>query len=94
MERAEYEKELGESGSEEEEDLKIFEESPDGDNIDDEEVPETKSSKAKGKQKAVDVTMDNDEGKVGSKRRRPQMDPFGGMFLSPSFTLSHLHRSC
>lgn len=72
--RAEYEKEVREQGSEEEEediDLKIFDE------VADEQVKSSPSSEGKGKQKATDEMNDDVELKTGQKRRRP-MDPFAG----------------
>lgn len=71
--RAEYEKEVREQGSEEEEDidLEIFDE------VADEQVELSPSSGGKGKQKATDEMNDDVELKTGQKRRRP-MDPFAG----------------
>lgn len=88
VERAQYEKELKDVGSEEEEDLQMFDEVPEEDQDEDESedgeirVVEKQSSKSKGKQKAVDLddAMDEDS-PVGTKRRRPRMDPFAGKDL-------------
>jgi len=94
LERAQYDKELNEMGSEEEEDLKTFDEVPDGDqNVgesnDEAGIAEAlRPSKWKGKQKADDAV--SDDLPAGAKRRRPRVDPFAGesfcrfsMFLEP-----------
>ena len=71
-ERAEYEKELREIGSGEEEDLRMFDEE------EDEEERENRGASdiGKGKQKLADTMVDDSQ--VGKKRRRPKMDPFAG----------------
>ncbi|KAJ3721895.1 Sas10/Utp3/C1D family-domain-containing protein [Lentinula raphanica] len=73
LERQEWQKRVDEAGSEEEEDLEGWEDADD----DEEErgiVQEMKKPdvKGKGKSKAVDSS----EGQLGSKRRRPVIDPF------------------
>ena len=83
--RAEYEKELNELGSEEEEELKMFDEPPEeaqreGDSEEEENMEEVKLSKGKGKQKAVDADEDDSQG--GVKRKRPRMDPFAGKSMT------------
>ena len=72
--RAQYEKELKEQASEEDDDLDVYEEDEDVRMEDD--APEESSSKAKGKEKAT--AEDQPAGVVGRKRRRPPMDPFQG----------------
>lgn len=84
VERAEYEKELKEMGSEEEEDLKMFDgDDEDGDEEDEEDNQGVRSDKGKGKQKASE-TMD-DGYQVGKKRRRLKMDPFAGKCSKHAF---------
>jgi hypothetical protein len=92
LERTQYEKELKEMSSEEEEDLTVFDEYPeateggqdedDGDDVV-QAIEEVNLRKAKGKQKAdeKDDPM-GDDLPARSKRRRPQMDPFAGEFHS------------
>jgi exosome complex protein LRP1 len=83
MERAQYEKELKDMSSGEEEDLKMFD---DGDQnekekeSDDEmEAAEVEPSRWKGKQKANDANdAFDDDPQAGAKQRRPRMDPFAG----------------
>jgi len=77
MERSKYEQELKEAGSEEEEDLQIFNENSEEGQAEDENegeevVEEVKPSKGKGKQKAEEDSL------VGVKRKRSRMDPFAG----------------
>lgn len=70
--RAQYQKELAEAVSEEEEALEV---------IDDEEpsgAMVVNASKDKGKGKAVEVATE--ASLPGRKRRRPVMDPFAGMY--------------
>ncbi|EPQ60312.1 hypothetical protein GLOTRDRAFT_118629 [Gloeophyllum trabeum ATCC 11539] len=64
--RARYEQELKEMGSEEEEDLQMFDHTEDHDKAADTDIPSG--------------AEDDTETKSGhpSKRRRPQLDPFGG----------------
>lgn len=76
--RAEYEKELKELGSEEEDDLEVF--GNDEDAKMDNDSPEIASSrKGKGKEKAAKENMTQEN--TGQKRRRPPMDPFAGKYL-------------
>ncbi|KAH9897810.1 hypothetical protein C8Q73DRAFT_682652 [Cubamyces lactineus] len=73
--RAEYEKELAAQGSdEEEEELEVFGEDEGGE---DSEEPETKSSKDKGKGRAVEEVSPT-EASGAKKRKRPAVDPFAG----------------
>ncbi|KAI0334338.1 hypothetical protein GY45DRAFT_1269944 [Cubamyces sp. BRFM 1775] len=73
--RAEYEKQLAAQGSdEEEEELEVFGED---EGVDDSEEPETRSSKDKGKGRAVEEVSAADASS-GKKRRRPAVDPFAG----------------
>ncbi|KAI0073960.1 C1D-domain-containing protein [Panus rudis PR-1116 ss-1] len=86
--RAQYEKELKELGSEEEDDLEVFEENDDEDEEMDnaEETQDTRSAKAKGKAKAIETSQEpqlTSEPVTGKKRRRPQMDPFAGYGDAP-----------
>ena len=76
VERAEYEKELKETGSGEEENLRMFDE-------EEEEHNQSVSDKGKGKEKVSD-TMD-DGSQIGKKRRRPKMDPFAGKCVGYPF---------
>ncbi|KAH9929754.1 uncharacterized protein B0H18DRAFT_1084096 [Fomitopsis serialis] len=86
--RAQYEKELAEAESEEEEGLEV---------IDVEEVPNnmdidvSTTAKDKGKGKAVD-NDDAEPSSAGRKRRRPAMDPFAGMQATEMTTHPLLHR--
>lgn len=73
MARAQYEKELKELGSEEEEDLEVIDDADDSDAA----VESEPSIKGKGKGRAVDAPVP-EEPIAGQKRRRPQMDPFAG----------------
>ena len=77
--RAQYEKELKELGSEEEDDLEV---------IDDAESQSSSSNsppsdKGKGKASAEDLITDVAQTVAGQKRRRPAVDPFAGTHLSP-----------
>jgi len=81
--RAQYEKELKDTSSGEEEDLKMFDDVPEGDQnekeSDDEAeaAEEVEPSRWKGKQKANDANdAFDDDPRAGAKRRRPRMDPF------------------
>jgi exosome complex protein LRP1 len=78
IEREQYEKEMKDLGSEEEDTLAVFDDIP-GEKQEDELV--TGRVNAKGKQKAgpSDIIM-KDDSQLGTKRRRPAMDPFGGEF--------------
>lgn len=74
MARAQYEKELKELGSEEEDDLEVI------DDVDESEATGSEpSSKGKGKERAADVPTQV-EAVAGQKRRRPQIDPFAGKY--------------
>ncbi len=74
--RAEYEQQLAEQGSDEDADeLEVFEDGEGG--AEDEDVPEAKSSKDKGKGRATEAT-DRIEAASAKKRRRPAVDPFAG----------------
>ncbi|KAI0360971.1 C1D-domain-containing protein [Trametes cingulata] len=75
-ERAEYERQLAEQGSDEEEDeLEVFDEGQEA--AETEGEPETKSSKEKGKGRATEETSATDASSA-KKRRRPAVDPFAG----------------
>ncbi|KAH9949385.1 hypothetical protein B0H21DRAFT_728722 [Amylocystis lapponica] len=79
--RAQYQKELDEAGSEEEEDLEIIEDA--GSDAAEEEMPPAPSRQDKGKGKAVEMEVDDDIG-AGRKRRRPRIDPFAGYGDEPA----------
>ncbi|KAI0684769.1 hypothetical protein BC835DRAFT_1388170 [Cytidiella melzeri] len=73
--RAQYEKELRELGSEEEEDLDII------DDTEDQSMPDTPSAvvdKGKGKALTDDILADVAQAVTGQKRRRATLDPFAG----------------
>lgn len=77
--RAQYERELKELGSDEDEgdDLQMFD-GEEGEESEGDEVEEAPST-GKGKEKAIDVDEAmEDEPPVGTKRRRARMDPFAG----------------
>jgi len=76
VEREQYEKELKDLGSDEEDTLDVFDDVPEQEQQD---KPATASVNTKGKQKAgsSDITME-DNTQPGKKRRRPAIDPFGG----------------
>ncbi|TCD62148.1 hypothetical protein EIP91_007276 [Steccherinum ochraceum] len=92
--RAEYEKELKETGEEEESDLEVFDDeeaqAPVPVAAADEDVemaePVTSSGKGKGKAKAPSGSPQvlTSTAGVGKKRRRPVMDPFAGYGDSPA----------
>lgn len=74
-ERAEYEKNLEELGSEEEEDLEVFDEAEmSGD--EDAMEGEVLSPQDKGKSRMVEREVPETEEQVGGRRRRPRIDPF------------------
>lgn len=74
--RAQYEKEIKELGSEEEEDLEVI------DDVDESQaVPTAPSSKGKARAVADELLADVAETAVEKKRRRPVVDAFGGMYL-------------
>ena len=74
IERARYEKDLKEMGSEEEEeDLVMIDDANESEATTGSETP----AKGKGKERAVDTPVQA-EPAVGEKRRRPQLDPFAG----------------
>ncbi|KZT08565.1 uncharacterized protein LAESUDRAFT_648791 [Laetiporus sulphureus 93-53] len=78
--RAQYEKELAEMGSEEEDDLQIIDDAEGATN----EIAEvTPPSIGKGKARAVDET-ESTTSAPGRKRRRPQVDPFAGYGDAPN----------
>ncbi len=72
--RAQYEKELKELGSEEEEDLEVI------DDAEQYSSPLTPSAvdKGNGKARAEDILADVAQTVAGQKRRRPAVDPFAG----------------
>lgn len=72
--RAQYEKELKELGSEEEDDLEVI------DDAEEDSSPLTPSAvdKGKGKARAEDILADVAQAVAGQKRRRPAVDPFAG----------------
>lgn len=70
--RAQYERELKELGSDDEDDGEALE-------VFDEEVEEeSNSGQDKGKQRVVDTGEEVQVDTTGTKRRRPAMDPFAG----------------
>ncbi|KAH7906475.1 hypothetical protein BJ138DRAFT_629259 [Hygrophoropsis aurantiaca] len=77
-ERAEYEKTLKDIGSEEEEELEIFDQASNSSSAEDEmeQVP-AQRVKGKGKQREVDNGERGRDGS-GSIRKRPRIDPFAG----------------
>lgn len=93
--RAEYEKELKELGSEEEEDLEVFDEEAavgDDEAMDTADDPpeETRPMRLdKGKGRAAEEEQSKGEGFPSSRHKRPRVDPFSGE--SP-YTLSKYHQ--
>ena len=96
LERAEYEKKLKETADEEEEDLEVF-----GENVEEDypmddvdelpaDVPSDVRSADKGKEPEEPGRVDEEQ--VGSRRKRPRIDPFAGMYLRPVL-LSLIHAS-
>lgn len=81
--RAQYEKELKELGSEEEDDLEVID---DAESQSSSSTPST-SDKGKGKARAEDLIADVAQTVAGQKRRRPAVDPFAGAHLSLRLTL-------
>ncbi|KAG1754756.1 Sas10/Utp3/C1D family-domain-containing protein [Suillus paluster] len=89
-ERAEYEKNLEELGSEEEEDLEVFDEAEverDEDAMEDEVL----SPQDKGKSRMVENEVPERGEQLGGRRKRPRIDPFTGsldvfLFCSPKLT--------
>lgn len=94
MARAEYEKELKELGSEEEEDLEVFDEEAavkdDEAMITTDDPPEeTRPMRLdKGKGRASEEEQSKGEQVPSSRRKRPRVDPFSG---EPPSTLSKCH---
>jgi exosome complex protein LRP1 len=78
IEREQYEREMKDLGSEEEDTLEVFDDIP-GEQQEDELVTEKVIAKGKQKAGSSDVIM-KDDSPLGTKRRRPAMDPFGGEF--------------
>ncbi|KAI0784908.1 hypothetical protein C8Q75DRAFT_829292 [Abortiporus biennis] len=76
--RAEYEKQIKELGSEEEEELEMI------DDVEEEDSPEPPVKSSKGKGKEVDMQVEGLLAEVGRKRRRPAMDPFAGYGDDPT----------
>jgi exosome complex protein LRP1 len=76
-ERAEYEKNLEELGSEEEEDLEVFDEAEMSGNEDamEEDTP-LLPQLDKGKSRMVESEVPEREEQVGGRRKRPRIDPF------------------
>jgi exosome complex protein LRP1 len=68
--RAEYEKELKEAPSDEDETLQVFDE------METDQVPQNTDTKGKGK--ALE-SLDEAGSSTSKKRRRPAVDPFAGM---------------
>lgn len=90
MARAEYEKELKELGSEEEDDLEVFDEEAaveDDDPMDTTEDPEETRTlgRNKGKGRASEEEQSKGEEAPSSRRKRPRVDPFSG---EPPYILS------
>lgn len=89
--RAEYEKELKELGSEEDDDLQVFDEEmvaedEEAMNIPDDPPEETRSvGLDKGKGRASEEEQPNDERVSSSRRKRPRVDPFSS---EPPYILS------
>ncbi|KAF7966003.1 hypothetical protein HWV62_40509 [Athelia sp. TMB] len=80
--RAQYERELEELGSDNEDDgegLEVFDEEK-------EAVEQIKTGKGKGKERATNVDEGMQEATTGTKRRRPVMDPFAGNKKSKTST--------
>ncbi|KAG2155686.1 Sas10/Utp3/C1D family-domain-containing protein [Suillus clintonianus] len=94
-ERAEYEKNLEELGSEEEEDLEVFDEAEvlhDEDAMEEEALP--LPSQDKGKSRMVETEISEREEQLG-RRKRQRIDPFAGSLgqtLSSSRQSSPIHR--
>ena len=89
--RAEYEKELKEVGSEEEEDLEVFDEEADIEAMDAEDSPPEEARFTgldKGKGRASEEEQSKSEEVASSRRKRLRMDPFSG---EPPFMSKH-HR--
>lgn len=80
--RAQYERELQEAGSEEEDDLEVFNEASESETT---AGTEPSPRKSKGKERADDDRMQTAPS-AGQKRRRPQMDPFAGTYSGRSST--------
>ena len=76
--RAEYERKLKELGSEEEDDLEVFDEaeaSPDKDAMEEEELSPPKD---KGKSRMLESEGPGRREQPDSRRKRPRIDPFAG----------------
>ncbi|OJA20663.1 DNA-binding protein C1D [Rhizopogon vesiculosus] len=76
--RAEYERKLKELGSEEEDELEVFDEaevSPDEDAMEEDEVPPPRD---KGKSRMVENEGPERGEQLDSRRKRPRIDPFAG----------------
>ncbi|KAG6331964.1 hypothetical protein ID866_7127 [Astraeus odoratus] len=91
LERAEYERNLREMGDEEEDDLEVFEEDEDVDEdypmkaIEETPAEPTLDTQSveKGKQKMVEGEGPQTDPVPGSRRKRPRIDPFAGMYPTP-----------
>lgn len=99
--RAQYQKELAELGSEEEEGLEVIEDADDTekDEPSDASRPDngkgSGKGKGKGKAKAVDVDVQEASATTsGRKRRRPQADPFAGMSAAQVIASLHVSSCC
>lgn len=83
--RAEYERKLKELGSEEEDDLEVFDEgeaSPDEDAMEEDRVPPPRD---KGKSRMVESGDPERGEQLDSRRKRPRIDPFSGNLFLGSF---------
>jgi len=94
--RAEYEKELKELGSEEDDDLQVFDEEmaaedEEATNIPDHSPEETRSvGLAKGKGRASEEGQSKGKDVFSPRRKRPRVDPFSG---EPLYILSEYQSS-
>ena len=75
--RAEYEKQLKEMSSDEEDDLEVIDETGEA------ESTHEASSKEKGKSRAQVPEASSSSQQVTAKRKRPVMDPFAGTSRGP-----------
>jgi exosome complex protein LRP1 len=79
--RAEYESKLKELGSEEEDDLEVFDETevtPDKDAMEEDELLPPRD---KGKSRMVEIEDPERGEQLDSRRKRPRIDPFAGSFI-------------
>jgi hypothetical protein len=89
--RAEYEKQLKELVSEDEEDLEVFDEDEEAMDTADDPPEETRSvGLNKGKGRASEEEQSKGEEVSSSRRKRPRVDPFSG---EPPYILSNYQAS-